>query len=144
MHEDYQLAYCPIAHIIALAFADGAFESARLTPELLHKLRVPSRLHVLPLRFKKSKWNKPICRSTVQTVSGVHTHPTRPMLYHTANDALKRLGELAGYRYPIHYYCFRRWVANEANRKLNRIPLSRLSQAEGIHRSLSSPPLANL
>ena len=54
MHEDYQLTYCPIAHITALAFADDAFESARLTPELLHKLRVPSRLHVLPLRFKRA------------------------------------------------------------------------------------------
>jgi hypothetical protein len=54
MHEDYQLAYCPIAHIAALAFAVDAFESARLTPKLLHKLRVPSRLHVLPRRFKKS------------------------------------------------------------------------------------------
>jgi len=43
MHEDYQLAYCPIAHITALAFAVDAFESARLTPKLLHKLRVPSR-----------------------------------------------------------------------------------------------------
>ena len=46
MHEDYQLTYCPIAHITALAFADDAFESARLTPELLHKLRVPNPLHV--------------------------------------------------------------------------------------------------
>src|ERR1700733_9165122 len=62
--------------------------------------------------------NTPIFRSTLQTVSGVHTHPTRPMSYSTANDALKGLGELAGYRYPIHCYCFRRWVANEANRKL--------------------------
>jgi hypothetical protein len=31
MHEAYQLAYCPKAHITSLAFADGAFESARLT-----------------------------------------------------------------------------------------------------------------
>jgi hypothetical protein len=77
MHEDYQLAYCPIAHITALAFADDAFESVRLTPEILHKLRVPGRLHVLPLRFKKSMWDTPIRRSTVQTVSGVHTHSTR-------------------------------------------------------------------
>jgi hypothetical protein len=144
MHEDYQLAYCPIAYITALAFANNAFESARFTPKLLHKVRVLPRLHVLPLRFKKSMWNTPICRSTVQTVSGVHTHPTRPMLYYTANDALKRLGELAGYRCPIHYYCFRRWVANEVNRKLNRTPLSRLPQAEGIPRSLSSSLLANL
>jgi hypothetical protein len=39
------------------------------------------------------------------------------MSYRVANEGLKRLGELAGYRYPIHYYCFRRWVANESNRK---------------------------
>jgi hypothetical protein len=130
MHEDYQLAYCPMAHITSLAFADDAFENTRLTPELLHKLRVPGRLHVLPLRFKKDMLNTPIFRGTVQTVSGVHTHPTRPMLYHTANDALKRLREIAGYRYPIHYYCFRRWVANEANRKVQRTLLSRISQAQ--------------
>lgn len=119
MHEDYQLAYCPIAHITTLAFADDAFENACLTPELLHKLRVPSRLHCLSLRFKKSMLNTPTFRSTVQTVSGVDTHPIRPMLYRTGNDALKQLGELAGYRYAIHSYCFRRWVANQANRKLN-------------------------
>ena len=39
------------------------------------------------------------------------------MLYRTANNTLKQLGESAGYRHPIHYYCFRRWVANEANHK---------------------------
>lgn len=125
MHEDYQLAYCPIAHITGLAFADDAFESARLTPELLHRLRVPNRLHVLPLRFKKSMQNIPIFRGTVRTESGVSTHPTRPMSYRAANNALKRLGEIAGYRYPIHYYCFRRWVANEANRKLKYLLQSR-------------------
>ena len=91
---------------------------------------MPGRLHVLPLRFKKSMLNTPIFRSTVQTVSSVRTHPTRPMLYRTANDALKRLGEIAGYRYPIHYYCFRRWVANEANRKLQYTLLSRMPQAQ--------------
>jgi hypothetical protein len=61
MHEDYQLAYCLIAHITSLAFADNAFESTRLTPKFLRKLRVPARLHVLPLHFKKSMWNTPIC-----------------------------------------------------------------------------------
>jgi len=53
MHEDYQLAYCPIAHITALAFAVDAFESARLTPKLLHKLRVPSRLHGVTSAIQK-------------------------------------------------------------------------------------------
>jgi hypothetical protein len=54
MHEDYQLAYCPIVHITSLAFVDDAFENARLTPELLHKLRVPGRLHVLPCHSKRA------------------------------------------------------------------------------------------
>jgi Protein of unknown function (DUF3435) len=106
MHEDYQLAYCPLAHTTSLAFADDAFKNARLTPELLYKLRVLKRLHVLPLRFKKSISNTFIFRGTVKTVSGVHTHPTRIMLYRVANEGLKRLEELAGYRYLIHYYCF--------------------------------------
>ena len=74
MHEDYEF-HCPIAHTTSLAFADDAFESSRLTPELLHKLRVLSRLHVLPLRFEKYMWNTLIFRSTVRTVSGIHTHP---------------------------------------------------------------------
>jgi hypothetical protein len=32
----------------AWAFTDDAFQNARLTPEILHKLRVPGRLYVLP------------------------------------------------------------------------------------------------
>ena len=92
-------------------------ENPRLTPELLLKLRVPKRLHALPLRFRKSMHNIPIFRSTVWTASGVVTHPTQPGSFHSASDDLKRLGEVAGYRHPIHFYCFRRWVANEANRK---------------------------
>lgn len=35
MHCDYQQAYCPITHIVALAFRDNAFENERLTPELV-------------------------------------------------------------------------------------------------------------
>jgi hypothetical protein len=54
---------------------------------------------------------------TVRTASGVVTHPTQPGSYHSASDDLKQLGEVAGYRHQIHFYCFRRWVANEANRK---------------------------
>jgi Protein of unknown function (DUF3435) len=95
MHEDYQMAYCPIAHITALASTDNAFENARLLPEILHKPRVPGRLHVLRPLFKKSILNASIFRNTVQSVSSVHTNPARPMLYRTANDALKRLGEIA-------------------------------------------------
>lgn len=54
MYEDYQLAYYLIVYVTSLAFIDDAFENARLTLKLLYKLKVPGRLHVLSLRFKKS------------------------------------------------------------------------------------------
>ena len=79
-------------------------------------LRGPARPHGVIHRYSLL----PIFRGTIRTESDMSTHPARPMSYRAANSALKRLGEIAGYRYPIHYYCFRRWVANEANRKLNR------------------------
>ena len=49
MHCDYQLAYCPIMYILALAHADRAFKNERLTPEYILCLRVPSCLHTLPI-----------------------------------------------------------------------------------------------
>jgi hypothetical protein len=52
-----------------------------------------------------------------RSVSGIDVHPTLPMTYRTGNNALQRLGELAGYRHSIKYYCFRRWIANTANSK---------------------------
>ena len=72
------MAYCPIAHITALASADNAFENARLLPEILHKPRVPGRLHILRPLFKKSMLNTSIFRNNVQSVSSVHTNPARP------------------------------------------------------------------
>jgi hypothetical protein len=117
MHEDYQLVYCSLAHITSLVFVNDAFENSRFTPELFYKFRVLGRLHVLPLRFKKSILNTPIFRGIIKIVSGIYTYSTRIMLYRVANEGLKRLEEFAEYRYPIHYYCFRRWVANESNRK---------------------------
>ncbi|KAI9045815.1 uncharacterized protein KD926_007118 [Aspergillus affinis] len=43
MHGDYQLAYCPIAQIVSLAFRDDAFEN-ELTPELIWRIKVPKHL----------------------------------------------------------------------------------------------------
>jgi hypothetical protein len=117
MHEDSQLAYCPITHILALAFVDDAFDSPQLTPEFVCQLKVPKRLHSLPLRWKKSKLNVPLFRQPVQTEYGTRIHPTLPMKYDTSNSSIKSLGEAVGYRYPVQHYCFRRWTANEANRK---------------------------
>jgi hypothetical protein len=117
MHCDYQLAYCPITYIVALAFRDNAFENERLTPELVWSLRVPKRLHVLPLKWKKDKLDIPVLRRMRQTPSGVEVDPILSMTYDSSNSALKDLGEGLGYEEPVQHYNFRRWAANEVNRK---------------------------
>ncbi|BCR88236.1 uncharacterized protein ACHE_40800A [Aspergillus chevalieri] len=59
MHGDYQLAYCPIAQIVSLAFWDDAFKN-ELTPELIWWIKVPRRIRALLLQWKKDKLNLPL------------------------------------------------------------------------------------
>lgn len=129
MHCDYQLTYCPILHIVAMAFRDEAFENERLTPELVWRLRVPGRLPSLSLRWKTEKLKLPVLRRMEQTASGWEVDPRLPMTYDSSNMGLKHIGEGLGYENLPTHYNFRRWVANEVNRKF---PLSSLL--------LASPP----
>lgn len=61
MHEDDQLAFCPITHIVALAFADDAIDSGAevLTPNIFWKLKVPSSRPVFRIRWKEGKKDTP-------------------------------------------------------------------------------------
>jgi hypothetical protein len=123
MHCDYQLAYCPITYIVALAFRDNAFENERLTSELVWGgLRVPKHLHVLPLRWKKDKLDISVLRRMRQTPSGVEVDPILPMTYDSSNSALKDLRERLGYEASVQYYNFRRWTVNEINRRCHLPP----------------------
>jgi hypothetical protein len=115
MHCDYQLAYCPITYILALAHADRAFKNERLTPEYILRLRVPPRLQTLPIVWKEEMLRVPLLRHIENTPYGVRVHPEKPMNYDTSNNLLKQLGKDAGYDINIDHYAFRRWTANEAN-----------------------------
>ena len=116
MHEDDQLAFCPITHILALAFADDAIESGEevLTPDFFWKLKVPHPLSVLRIRWKQEKQNIPLFPHIGRDG---RTDFKKPMSYEMAHFSLQRLGRVAGFRYSIKSYCFRRWVANETNSK---------------------------
>ena len=117
MHEDDQLAFCPITHILALAFADNAIESGEevLTPDLFWKLKVPSPLPVLRIRWRQEKQNTPLFPHIKRDGYTFSPDFKKPMCYEIAHSSLQRLGRTAGFRYPIKSYCFRRWVANETN-----------------------------
>lgn len=101
MHSDNQQVYCSITYILALAYADNAFESNEITSGLVLGLKVPKRLHTLPIPWKEEMKDVPIFRRMRRSASGIDVHPTLPMTYRTGNNALQRLGEVAGYRHSI-------------------------------------------
>jgi hypothetical protein len=119
MHCDYLLQYCPILHIVALAFRDNAFENERLTPDLIWKLEVPKWLPSLPLRWKKDKLRLPILRRMCQTANGPGIHSSLPMTYNHSRMALQDIGKGLGYEDELTHYCFRRWAANAINRRFS-------------------------
>lgn len=41
LYMDYQLVYCPITFILALAFTVNAFEADRITPDNIMQLKGP-------------------------------------------------------------------------------------------------------
>ena len=116
MHCDYQPTFYPIPHIVTMAFRDNALENERLTSDLIWKLRVSKRLTSLPLRWK-DKLKLPVLRRMKQTPYGVKVDPALPMTYDWSNLALKHIREGLGYEDPLDHYNFRRWAANEVNRR---------------------------
>ncbi|KAM0800601.1 hypothetical protein BDR22DRAFT_789749, partial [Usnea florida] len=124
------IGFCPITHILALAYADGAIESGQevLTPVLFWKVKAPHPLPVLLIRWKQEKQNTPLFPHTGRDG---HTDSTKPMSYKMAHFSLQRLGRVAGFRYSIKSYCFRRWVANETNNALTSAVPSRILGHKG-------------
>ncbi|EKV17642.1 hypothetical protein PDIP_30550 [Penicillium digitatum Pd1] len=116
MHSDYQLAYCPIAQIIAFAFRDGSFANTDLTPELIWRLRVPRGSPFLPLRWKPEVLNVPFLRRLERTPYGYGLDGSLPMTYDLSRQALKELGRDARFEDDTGHYNFRRWTANEVNK----------------------------
>ena len=116
-HErDDNLAFCPILHVLALAFADDAFESEWINcPEDLSTFQIPSHLQSLPLRWKDSKLETPIFRRAVFEGGRIITSPTKALQYGTIANHNLRLGKSMGYPDPFRLYCLRRGAANAIN-----------------------------
>jgi len=61
--KDYGYGLCPITLLLALAFADNAFEAVRTTAELFSKKA--SNEGILHLRWKRSALSQPLFRQIV-------------------------------------------------------------------------------
>lgn len=52
-HEEDSLVFCPIIYLLALAFADDAFEANLTTPDEIYNFVIPNESDRLRLRWKK-------------------------------------------------------------------------------------------
>lgn len=113
LHEHDNLALCPIIHILALAFADDAFEPkiAQKVDDLFYA-EASSGGFVTHIRFKPQMDDIPIFRQAVHSARGSRTSAQKAMRYHVFNDYLQRLGRSTGFRQILTAYCVRRGTGN--------------------------------
>lgn len=115
-HErDDNLALCPIAHVLALAFADNAFRSDWLRdPEDLYLFGIDStrQLRGIPLEWKQEMLDVPLLRrDTASKIAWTYTE---------ARSAASRLGRAVGFKDPFVFYQGRRGAGEAIDGKKRR------------------------
>ena len=68
--------------MLALAFADNAFENDFTGPEDIYKLVVPPETDRIRLRWKDSWAESPVFRDVEKTASGIRVSQTKSLQYH--------------------------------------------------------------
>ena len=114
-------AMCPVAHFLAIAFADDAFHRS-LTDEGLnsakmHGFQNPEGRIALEFRFRDVILNIPVFRKSKFDMTGVNTHPTKALSASDISEEGKRLGQRAGLPHHFRPYCLRREVGTELTGK---------------------------
>jgi hypothetical protein len=106
---------CPILHFMAMALADGVFIDAS-TFEDIRAHMVPPGTGTYTFKYKSTANSKPIMRATCPDGS---ISEDRILSYDAFNNALKGLGQRAGYEENMSAYCFRRAFARSILSKCN-------------------------
>ncbi len=111
-HErDDNLAFCPVLHVLSLAFADQAFRSRWIRkPADLFSFDIQEErgLQAIPLEWKDDILATPLFRKGERAVSWYQTSATSGWTYHDARNAIVRLGKGAGLKNPLAMYDGRR------------------------------------
>ena len=108
---------CAVVHFAALAFADNAFHprlvSEGLTVHSLHSFSCPDGRITIDFSFKDEILDTPIFRRSIQTIDGVSVDPHKALSANSISYQTRRLGQRAGFDYPLTPYALRREVGTE-------------------------------
>jgi hypothetical protein len=112
-HEEDDPIFCPITHMLALAFADNAFEAPSLkSAKDIFKLKIRRPFNSVQLMWKESMLKTPIFRQAVRCADGFQTSPRKALCYSTFDYYLERLGCVTGFEEKLSGYCVRRGTGN--------------------------------
>ena len=123
--KDYSYGLCPIMLLLALAFADDAFEAVRTPAELFAKKA--SNEGILHLRLKRSVLSQPLLREIVRG-EGRAGSAERGLRYRVLRPHIARIIQRAGFEEDFSLYSIRHGSANITEGK---IPAARHRQMMG-------------
>lgn len=112
-YENDNLLLCPIAHFLALAFADRAFEASSLQEATnILRVQVPQHKKSLTIQWRQEILDIPVLRQSVRTEGGFRTSQHEPLSAAASGRYLRRLGEATGFEHPLSHYAVRRGTGN--------------------------------
>jgi len=123
--KDYGYGLCPITLLLALAFADDAFEAVRTPAELF--VKKASNEGILHLRWKRSVLSQPLLRQIVRG-EGRAVSAERGLRYDVLRPHIAGIIQRAGFEEDFSLYSIRRGTANITEGK---IPAARHRQMMG-------------
>ncbi|KAK3934110.1 hypothetical protein QBC46DRAFT_429032 [Diplogelasinospora grovesii] len=116
--EDDMLIYDPLIPIMALAFADQAFQNEFVGPEDIYKLVVPANSDRLRIHWK-DKWRKrPVFRDVEDSEHGLQVALDKALQYPKERRHLIRLGRSIGLAKALEWYDLRRGSGKKLNEAL--------------------------
>ena len=111
--------FCPVTHLLAIAFDDDVFEAESLrSAEQIFGFVIDGPVESIQLRWKPEKLKQPIFRQAVRTGDGFSILFYKTLTYPTFNYYIQRLGCATGFEEKLSLYCIRRGTGNAVDGKI--------------------------
>ena len=104
-----------VGHLFAMAIHDNIFAPEFPNFEDIYWAKIPSHKVGMQVKIKRGKLDLPVFRQPERSEKGYRTSDYTPLKSSMWSNYLKPLGRLAGLKYPLTQYVFRRTTINYIN-----------------------------
>lgn len=114
-----------VGHLFAMAIHDDIFAPEFREIEDIYWAKIPSHKVGMQVKIKREKLDLPVFRQPERSENGYRTSDSTPLKASTWSNYLRPLGRLAGLKYLLTQYVFRRTTINYIN-SMNHLSLTLL------------------